>query len=61
MASTSRQTLQARYHAGEVILSGPSDTVHSEADRIMRQFAASAAPFRIVRDNGDYMVLRRSR
>ena len=59
MATTSRHGVETRYHAAEIILSGDPWQVHTEAERILRRFAASASPYRIAKDRGGYMVLKR--
>ncbi|MBA1147596.1 hypothetical protein H0Z60_11080 [Ectothiorhodospiraceae bacterium WFHF3C12] len=59
MVSTSRHTVQTRYDAAEIVLFGAYRDVHDEAQRIVRRFAASAAPYRIAEDHGERIVLRR--
>lgn len=59
MASTSRHTVETRYHAAEIVLSGAYQDVHSEARKIVRRFANSASPYYVAEDRGEYIKLRR--
>lgn len=59
MASMSRHTVQTRYHAAEIVLSGAYQEVHTEARRIVRRFANSASPFYVAEDRGEYVRLKR--
>jgi hypothetical protein len=45
------------YYPGQIILEGSEQEIHSEAYRILRRFAFSAAPYQVVEDYGDHMVL----
>lgn len=59
MREPRRQGCRVEYHGEEIIISGASTDVHREAARIIRRFANSAAPYRLVSDSDNQVVLKR--
>lgn len=46
------------YLDDEILISGPSAECRREADRILRQFACSDTPYRLVRTDSGNLLLR---
>jgi hypothetical protein len=45
------------YYPGFIVLKGSQQSVHMEAHNILRRFAYSAVPYRVVEDCGNRVVL----
>jgi hypothetical protein len=45
------------YYPGLIVLKGSEQSVHVEAHNILRRFACSAIPYRVVEDRGNRVVL----
>ena len=46
------------YRADEIVVRGEPPAVREETARILKRFACSATPYRLVSDNGSEAVLR---
>jgi hypothetical protein len=45
------------YYPGLIVLKGPQQSVHMEAHNILKRYAYSAIPYRVVEDRGNRVVL----
>lgn len=46
-----------KYYRDTIVLSGAMETIHMEAERILRRFAHSARPYEVKSDSADRIVL----
>lgn len=58
MRELQRQGCRVEYQGEQIVISGSSTEIHREAARIIRCFANSAAPYRLVSDTNNQIVLK---
>lgn len=58
MRQPRRHACRVEYQGEQIVISGPSPEVHREAARIIRRFANSATPYRLVSDTDTQVVLK---
>lgn len=58
MREPQRQGCRVEYQGEQIVISGPSTEIHREAARIIRCFANSATPYRLVSDTNNQIVLK---
>ncbi|EAR22860.1 hypothetical protein [Nitrococcus mobilis] len=59
MREPRRQSCRVEYQGERIVISGSSTEIHREAARIIRRFASSATPYRLVSDTANQVVLER--
>jgi hypothetical protein len=57
MAETNIVECEVKYLPDQIILTGDTQAIHLEADKIIKRFAHSTKPFRVVADAGHEIVL----
>lgn len=58
MSATIRHSCRVEYRSNEIVIRGPADDAQREAHRIIRRFACSATPYRLVSTAADGVILR---
>lgn len=58
MREPRRSGCQVQYQREQIVISGSSTEVHREATRIIKRFASSATPYRLVSDTQNQVVLK---
>lgn len=58
MRESQRQGCRVEYQGEQIVISGLSTEIHREAARIIRCFASSATPYRLVSDTNNQIVLK---
>jgi len=58
MVTMKSQDCVVRYYPDMIVIDGDAETIHAEADSILRRFAASSRALLIAEDTGEHIVLK---
>lgn len=58
MPAMIRHSCRVEYRSNEIVIRGPAADAQREAHRIIRRFACSATPYRLVSAARDEVILR---